>query len=447
MAATMRTRFALHCAFTLALAVLCAGCPTSDDAVAKSLTYLQMTQTTAADEARGIPGRDADYEGNWPQVFHFKSVPGYRIREVSPFVVAFIHHALTVINETNAGALGLSTSDIETARAMRKKAVAFMLRFESLAGEPDAHTFGFWPHDAAPLSPVTPLESLAQSVMQGPVLNGDRVPLNLGYFPRGLAIPADADVTATVYAALLDDATLDGGPGSPIPFEQFFADWRDTGAIPLRLTPGWLPPASGAYLTWLSYLAPPNTSIPNDVDLVVTSNVLYALARYGKSGTPGFDETVALIDGVTQQGLHRTRFAELSSYYPDSFVFHYCVSRAFFAGPVPGLQHAVEILADDLEQSARTRPDGAVYWDKGAPHLNTAFAVLTLLNARRNSPLVENAIDYLRSEQDPICGNWREAVFFIARTDGGQEIDWESPALTTAMALEAICRYRAEIGD
>ncbi|MBX7257727.1 MAG: hypothetical protein K1Y02_15305 [Candidatus Hydrogenedentes bacterium] len=427
-----------------AAVLLCAGCPPSKSSLSQALGFLQVTQTTSWEESTGASGSAADFEGDWPQFFHFKSVPNYRIREVSPFVVAFIHHALTLIHESNADALGLSQAEIDAARNMRQRAVLFMKRFESAEGEPDAHTYGFWPHDRNSLSPISPLETLAQSIMKGPLLGGDRVPLNLDYFPRALAIPTDADVTATTYTTLLDDALLDGGPGPAVSFEQFFADWRDTGAIPLRLTPDWLPHASGAYLTWLSYLAPPDAPIPNDVDLVVDANVLYALARHGKTDTPGFAETVALINSAVQQGLHRTRFEDLSSYYPDSFVFHYCVSRAYFEGPVPGLAAAVNALADDLEASARIRADGTVCWDKGDPHLNTAFAVLTLLNAGRDSELLDGAIDYLQASQDPRCGSWNEAVFFIARTDGGQVIEWESSALTTAMALEAIARFRLQ---
>jgi hypothetical protein len=46
--------------------------------------------------------------------------------------------------------------------------------------------------------------------------------------------------------------------------------------------------------------------------------------------------------------------------------------------------------------------------------------------------------------QNASGGNWIEGVFFLARGDSGVEVYWESPALTTAMALEAICRYRLE---
>ena len=142
------------CVF-LFVAALCAGCPRTDSALTGALRYLETTQTTREDEARGVSGRTADFEGNWPQFFHFRAIPDYRIREVSPFVVAFIHHALTLIRESNSDVLGLTPAQLDSARDMRLKAVAFMKRFESGEGEPDARTFGFWPHDQDPLSPVS----------------------------------------------------------------------------------------------------------------------------------------------------------------------------------------------------------------------------------------------------------------------------------------------------
>jgi hypothetical protein len=322
---------------------------------------------------------------------------------------------------------------------MRKRAVSFLSRFESRAGAPDAGTFGFWPYDQHPEAPKPAVERALVSWLRGPILGGERVPLNLVVFPSPLAIPTDADVTATSYAALLDDARLDGGPGSDVPFHQFFGDWRDLGDVPRRLNPSWLPPASGVFLTWLTYREPGSPLFPNDVDLVVNANVLFALGRYDRLDVPGVPEAIELISLVTGLGLHRDRFEELTEYYPDNFVFHYAVSRACHEGGVTGLCPAVEILADDLETSAIERADGTVYWDRGAPHLNTAFAILTLLNAGRESPLVARAALYLANEQNR-AGGYDAAPFFFGRADGGQVFEFSSTAFTTGMVLEALAR-------
>jgi hypothetical protein len=109
---------------------------------------------------------------------------------------------------------------------------------------------------------------------------------------------------------------------------------------------------------------------------------------------------------------------------------------------VPGLEPAVEVLADDIENAAVRLHNGAAYWNRGDPALNTAFAVITLLNANRETELIESGIKYLLETQNSVTGGWDEAVFFVAHTDGGPVVHWVSPAVTTAFALEAICRSR-----
>lgn len=386
--------------------------------------------------------RVRDFPGDWPQYFNLQAA-GIRVRDVSPFMVAFVHHALAQVVEANRGPAGLGADDLGAARVMRQRAVWFMRLFAAAPGAPDAGTYAFWPYDADPATPDVFTTLLLTAWLKGPILGGQRVPLNLPIYPTPLAIPGDADVTATTYATLLDDARLDGGPGSTVAFERFFVDWRDYGIVPRRFNPPWLPQASGAFLTWLTYRRTVFPLFPNDVDLAVNANVLYALARYGRLGTPGVTDAASLINDATALGLHRNRMSEVSDYYPDNLAFHYLVARAFRHGPVPALAPAMAVLADDLETSARVAPDGTVYWDKGDPQLNTAFAVLTLLDAGRDTALVDRAIDYLASQQDA-DGGFDEATFFEGRTYGGQVFEFTSASFTTAMALEAFVRHDVE---
>jgi hypothetical protein len=381
-----------------------------------------------------------DFPGDWPQYFALRGVDGFRVRDVSPFTVGFIHHALAYVTDSNRQTLGLRPVDVVAARDMRRRAVTFMRGFESPSGAPDAATFGFWPYDTYPATPDPLLTFLMTLWLQGPFLGGQRVPINLPIYPSTLAIPTDADVTATTYATLLDDAILDGGRGTRVAFERFFADWRDVGVVPRRSNPAWLAPASGTFLTWLTYRDPPVPVFPNDVDLVVNGNVLYALARYNRLAVPGVQQAITYINEVASLGLHREHMDEISQYYPDNLAFQYVVSRAFHEGPVPALRPAMRILADDLEASVLFREDGSAYWDQGDPHLNTAFAVLTLLNAGRETPIIDRAIDYLVSEQNAL-GGFDEATFFVGRAGGGQVFEFASASFTTAMVLEALARH------
>jgi hypothetical protein len=408
--------------------------------ITRAIEYLSSQQLRQPLDLVLNGSRVLDFPGNYPQYFQLQQAEWLRVRDVSPFTVAFIHHALTHITEKNRGALRLSRSEIDTARSMRRRAVGFMKMFESPSGAPDAGTFGFWPYDFDPNFPDPWTSFVLTLWLQGPILGGNRVPANLSVFPSTLAIPTDADVTATTYTALLDDEMLDGGVRPAVAVDRFFTDWRDVGLVPRRVNPPWLPPASGAYLTWLTYRDPPFPPFPNDVDLVVNGNVLYALARHGRLTAAGVGNAIDLIDLVTMNGIHRDRLEEITEYYPDNLAFQYVVSRAFREGPVPALAGSVTILADELEQSAQLRQDGAAYWDLGDPQLNTAFAVLTLLNAGRRTPLVEMATKYLVSAQNA-TGGYDEATFFIGRTDGGQVFEFTSASFTTAMVLEALARY------
>jgi hypothetical protein len=411
-----------------------AGSSPEQKAIEGAFSFLRDRQVAVTTQKRGA----VDYEGNWPQFFFLKELPSVRIRDVSPFIVSFIHHALAHLVEDHAEALGLNPEQLATARSMRQQAVALLLQFESATWDPARGTFAFWPYDVAGPSFTVPVQSALLALARGPVLNGMRTPINFDIFPDALAIPSDADVTATTFAALLDDDLLDGGVGVNSSLEKFLSDWRDTGDVPLRFRPVWLPEESGAFLTWLTYGSP---WTPNDVDLVVNANVLFALARYGRLETPGVSEAIDLINQVTEQGIHRAHPEEIALYYPDNYSFHYAVSRAYYEGPVPALQPAVEVLADDLERSSLVDNDGAAYWDKGAPELSTAFAVLTLMNAGRSTPLIAKGIEYLNPRQSVPPGTRAEGVFFFGRSDGGLEIRWVSQSFTAALALEALCRF------
>ncbi len=407
--------------------------------IARAVQYLRNTQVTPMEEF--LIGRD--FAGNWPQYLYLAEYPFIRIRDVSPFMPTFIHHALSIITDENIDTLGLTLAEAIDAQTMRQNAIDLMLRFKARESDPDAGTFGYWPYQRVNFNCVDWWLALwLQSVLQGPLYMGSRAPFNVSFFPPDLAFSTDADDTATIYAALLDHSLLDGGPVIDVNIERFFSDWRDLGQVPRRINPEWLPHASGVFLTWLAYRDPPDNSLPNDVDLVVNASILYVLARYDLLDTPGVQESISLINTATKNKFYATQPEEVSDYYPYNYSYHYYISRAYHEGPVPALKPAVEILADELEQTAQHNLNGTIFWDRGDPHLNTALAILTLINAGRTSPLINSAVDYLLAEQDPIYGNWKEGIFYVGRVDAGYVVNAVSSALTTAIVLEALCRHK-----
>jgi hypothetical protein len=431
-------RLVLGCMAVSLMAGVLAGCPAVESPVSRALLYLAREQ---ADKDLRL-GPYHEFAGNWPQFIRVEDMQGVRVPDVSPFIPAFIHHALTLVNEDTVERLGLTRDEAMVARSMRQRAAAFVKRFESPAHAPCAGAYGFWPYVRVEARTGGLWAFLSVLYFQGPLLYGTRVPLSIPFYPNAMAIPADADDTAAAYLVLLHDALLDGGPGSEASIEHFFTDWRDLGQVPRRINPLWLPPASGAFLTWLNYKQPPDFSIPNDVDLGVNANVLHALARHGRLDTPGAPEAIALINDAVRRGVHRTDPENSLPYYAtDGYAFHYFVSRAYADGPVPGLKPAVELLADEVERDARHLPGGMAFWNKGGAHLDTALALLTLMHAGRDTALVDRGVAWLAAVQNPAHGGWREGVFFTGRMDNGRKFLYVSPALTTAMALEALCRH------
>ncbi len=409
-------------------------------AISLGLRYLVETQF--ASDQTGY--NKVAYAGDWPQCCTMEA-SGLYARDTNPFMATYVHHALTLVRAENQAVLGLTDAEIDAARGARRAAVDLMLRFGAEEGRPDAGTYGFWPIQRPRWRPgdwlLSAVVNRYWTNWQG---TGDRQPVNFSFFPSNHAPQSDADDTASIYAVLLDHARLDGGPDVAVRFERFFADWRDSGQIPLGSEPSWLSPGrvTGAYLTWLAYLDDANHPSSNHVDLVVNANVLYALGRCGRLDTPGVTESVTLINEAVATGVHRSNPSLLSLFYPDNLAFHYCVARAYAEGGVSGLAPAVDGLVQDLLDTVRVGDAGQRYWSRGDPHLNTAFAVAALLSAGVGGDVVDAAVNYLLAQQNPDYGSWDSGPFFGARLPNGTWVTWVSPALTTAIALEAIMKHR-----
>ena len=175
---------------------------------------------------------------------------------------------------------------------------------------------------------------------------------------------------------------------------------------------------------------------------MVNINILYTLGRLGRLDTPGADKAIRLVNNTIASGVHLTNPNALSLYYSDTLILHYLLTRAFWEGHVSALRPSVERLVDDLLASVQTDGQGRHFWNRGSPYLNTAFGALALMNARAAPDIVASAIDYLMSRQDPNTGAWDAGVIVMSELYNGTRVHWRSKPVTTAWALEALCRHR-----
>lgn len=398
--------------------------------LAAALAYLAAAQL----QADGRTGNFRDWAGNWPQCFAARRDGPY-VRDVSPFAVAFVHNGLTLITPEHADALGLAERHVRLAATMRRRAVSFMIRFRS--GPPDRPDgVGFWPIQDGSRSLLNRGLAVAIGAADSTrYVAGDRLPMNIPYYPRRWGLCADSDDTAVVFAALLSHQALDADPPVAAPTWSLFGRWRDIDHDAV-----WRPAftnaePTGAFLTWHE-MAP---RIENDVDPIVNANVLFALGRAGRLDVPGVDESARFVSGAVQSA---TRGSRTSLYYANNHVLHYVVSRAYADGGVRALADATQTLADDLVRRARWVDDEVCMWDRGDPCLDTALAASTLIHAGRGGRELAGAIRYLVRSQAPTSGSWPGGVFFRGEFKSGAEIVWVSAATTTGFALEALCKYK-----
>jgi hypothetical protein len=173
--------------------------------------------------------------------------------------------------------------------------------------------------------------------------------------------------------------------------------------------------------------------------------VLCALGTFGHRGCTGFEDAVRAVNDAldyTMQAFGRIDTSILSSYYPNNNALHYCVARAYRCGDVLDLSPSVKAITTDLTNTAHWAKGGTCHWGHGDRFLDTAFACATLLMLGYQGPEIDAGMTYLLSGQDPVTGAWPAEAFCIGKFPYGDRLTWQSSALTTAMAVEAICRWK-----
>jgi hypothetical protein len=296
-------------------------------------------------------------------------------------------------------------------------------------------------------------------------------------------IPNDADDTSTAVA--FQHFYRHNFPNSryevDMPALERIADFRDLHREREDGRDGWKGKNSGAYLTWIKDETAPVFDRPeigiiplgvNNVDVVVNSNVLFAMALTGRKDLPGYHDCVRLIKKATE----KRAWPEAGLYYPQYMIFPYAASRAFRDGGArePEMKEAMQFLLRDLlkaqyhwGQKNPTRKGAFPGGDDKSDHLATALAVTTLLNigrdiaqesglAREYDYSVRSGVKYLVTQAEwkkpknketigkfktrkNKCAHWLSGLFFAASF--WDLAHWRSQAFTTAMVLEALTKY------
>lgn len=215
-------------------------------------------------------------------------------------------------------------------------------------------------------------------------------------------VPPDLDDTSCAMAAL---AELDRQPEL-----SFYALlWQNESA------------PSGPYYTWLGINDRDDDPRARQVDALVNANILFCcgLLNLSLPGTVYYLEQVVRAEAYQSESVYTTS---------PHFLF-YALSRAYADGQVAALDPAMSILEDYiLSKVPPPHPD--------MPIFKIACLAATLLNLRIPSILIRPYLVPLLTTQytDGSWPGWGAYAGFAPNSDG-------SPALTTALAIEALGKY------
>ncbi|PKL44376.1 MAG: hypothetical protein CVV41_06995 [Candidatus Riflebacteria bacterium HGW-Riflebacteria-1] len=296
-------------------------------------------------------------------------------------------------------------------------------------------------------------------------------------------IPNDADDTSTAVAIqhFFSQRFPDSGIVPDHAALVRIPEYRDIGRPREDGRDGWKGKDTGAYLTWLKDESQPVFERPevgiiplavNNVDVVVNSNVLFAMALTGSKDLPGYDDCARLI----RRAAETRSWPEAGLYYPQNMIFPYSASRAYRDGNArePDVKAAMQYILRDLIKAQvewgnknPTRRGAFPGGDDKSDHLSTGLAVISLINIGRINAAeiglekeydaaLRSGIDYLLEQciwQKPKnpdtrgkfktpagkCATWMSGLFFAASF--WDLAHWRSQAFTISIVLEALTKY------
>ena len=162
---------------------------------------------------------------------------------------------------------------------------------------------------------------------------------------------------------------------------------------------------------------------PNDIDLVVNTNVLYYLGA-----GPETDPIIRCLIQIIKEQAEET----CDRYYANRFNFYYFLSRNYAAGI-----RALEAVGDTIVARIKSfaHPDGAI----GNHILHTAQAACVLMDWNDRSTVLDDAIQAILCARGS-SGEWQKCPFYYSGPS--KKLAWGSEELTSGFCLEALSRYR-----
>lgn len=439
----------------LMFSAACSHAQTLSDSVEQeingALLYLQQTQKQETDGYNYWKGEWGAVLENLQMSIYFGN-KGKKAYDSNCFSTATIHNILAEIY--------LRHPEYRSIPPMLQLAEECISTYENDGG------FSFW--HKIPASPHLIRKKNKKELEGLLVRRPNHFVYNAPYCNRYANVPNDADDTALGYLAyyLGNEVAKIDSTFIPMPLparpDSLFGKWRDTRKVRRNIsyynyTNGYAR-RTGAFLTWFTeekiytpwalffpYRFKPN--IPqqtNGIDCVVNANVLRMLATYRLLSTAGVKEANEFLTDAMQ---NRKRCYSCGDYYPTEFTTHYAVSKAVSAG-VDSLKQVVPFMTSFILSGQEA--DGS--WKSKLPDndiQSSVYAVLTLLNCGdlKNPATVtaiQNAVGYIRSKAivDNGMVYWKGGIYFSGGTAARETQVWRSEAVTTALCLEALVKYR-----
>jgi len=198
---------------------------------------------------------------------------------------------------------------------------------------------------------------------------------------------------------------------------------------------------TGAFLTWLRPYPEKAFQDSNDICLGAASNAIFLLGVLDSKTTPGFAETVTLINKVAEMNLQFSFPSEVIRWYAGNpYAFGYNICRAYADGGVVELRPAVSAIQNELLSEIDDNSDSdRMRWRYSDNfEIVDAYAANCLMDAGYTGNAIDRLIAEIISAQNPQSGSWR-ADCVTGSAD--QRIKQCSSQWSTAICMEAIAKY------